>query len=114
MHHIEATTLAVKAAIGFAVAGASALGAIASATVGDSLPPWTERILDVGFAGVFIVALIYALRMERMARIKSDEKCDALEREIRDELKAELKAGNEARREMVQLMRRKESRDISE
>lgn len=110
-HHIETATTAVVA---FATAGASAIGALASRVVGATidLPPGMERILDLGFAGVFILALIYGIRIVWVSKLESDKKHDTLEKEIRDGLIEDLKEANRTRAEMVQLMRRKENRDM--
>jgi len=109
-HHIETAT---SAAVAFATAGASAIGALASRVLGSTinLPPGMERILDLGFAGVFILALIYGLRIVWVSKLESDKKHDELEKQVREGLMEDLKEANKTRAEMIDLMRRKESRD---
>lgn len=111
MHHIETASAAVWA---FATAGASAIGALGSRLVGATidLPVGLERVLDLGFAGVFIAALIYGIRIVWISKLESDKKHDTLEKEIRDGLVEDLKEANRTRAEMIQLMRRKENRDM--
>ena len=112
MHpHLETAALTLKAAWAFGTAGAAALGALATTILGDSLPPGSERLLDLGFAGLFILALLYALRIVWMAKLESDKKYDDLEKEIRETLANDVKEANRTRAEMVELMRRKEDRD---
>ena len=98
----------------FATAGVAAIGAIGSRVLGATieLPKGFERLLDLGFAGVFIAALIYGLRIVWAAKLESDKKHDDLEKEIRTRLMAEIEQGNKSRAEMIDLMRRKESRDL--
>lgn len=111
MHpHLDTLASAFNA---FATAGFAAFGAIASRTIGASveLPAGLERVLDLGFAGVFIAALIYGLRIVWVSKLESDKKHDDLEKEIRTRLMAEIEQGNKSRAEMIDLMRRKESRD---
>ena len=70
-----------------------------------------ERILDLGFAGVFIIALIYGIRIVWVSKLESDKKHDELEKQVREGLMEDLKEANKTRAEMIDLMRRKESRD---
>ena len=112
MNHFESATVAAKAVWAFGAAGASALGAVASTIASDALPPGSERLLDFGFAGIFIIALIYGIRIVWISKLESDKKHDTLEKEIRDGLIQDLREANKTRAEMVQLMRRRENRDI--
>ena len=111
MQHFESAAYTIKAGWAFGTAGASALGAIASTIASDVLPAGSERLLDFGFAGIFIIALIYGIRIVWLSKLDSDRKHDALEKEVRDALMSDLKEANQTRTEMIQLMRRKESRD---
>ncbi|MFM2242973.1 MAG: hypothetical protein RLZ97_1828 [Verrucomicrobiota bacterium] len=113
MHHAaDHLTNAVPA---FVTAGAAAIGAIGSRILGatNPLPAGLERLLDLGFAGIFIAALIYGLRIVWAAKLDADKKHDELEREIRTRLMAEIEQANKSRAEMIDLMRRKESRDTA-
>jgi len=93
----------------FATAGTAAIGALGSRVLGATveLPGGLERLLDLGFAGVFITALIYGLRAVWSSKQESDRKHDDLEREIRTRLMAELEQANKSRAELIQLMRNK-------
>jgi len=104
-----------SAVTAFATAGAAAIGALSSRILGASveLPAGLERVLDLGFAGVFIAALIYGLRIVWTSKLESDRKHDELEREVRTRLMAEIEQANKSRAEMIDLMRRKESRDTA-
>lgn len=111
MHPIENAALAVKAGWAFGAAGASALVAIGTRIFADALPPGSERLLDLGFAGIFIIALLYGMRTLWLSKQESDKKLAELEKEVRDGLLEDLRAANASRAEMIDLMRRKESRD---
>ena len=111
MQHLEHASAAVVA---FATAGASAIAALTGRVIGATvdLPVGLERLMDLGFAGVFIAALIYGIRIVWVSKLESDKKHDALEKEIRDGLIEDLKEASRTRNEMVQIMRRKETRDV--
>lgn len=98
----------------YAMAFVSATAWVASSLIGEMILPGTERLLDFGFAGVFVVSLIYALKIERQSRELLQKKYDVLEKEVRDALVSDLKEANRSRNEMIELMRRKEGRDLNE
>jgi hypothetical protein len=98
----------------YATAFVSAIAWVASSLIGEMILPGTERLLDFGFAGVFVVSLIYALKIERQSRESLQKKYDVLEKEVRDALVSDLKEANRSRNEMIELMRRKEGRDLNE
>lgn len=123
MQHIEHSTAAIQAVWAWGVAGFSAMGAVAHRYLGQSItPPGTEKLVDAGFAGLFILALIWANIMQWRQRIadaktaqeaieKRDAKLDQLEKEVRESLLTDLRNANATRHEMIDLMRRKENRD---
>jgi hypothetical protein len=113
MSHLETAAMTAKAAFAFGTAGISAVGAIGSRLFADALPPGSERLLDLGFAGIFIAALLYGMRIIWLSKLESDKKHDTLEKEIREGLIADLKEANKTRSEMIELMRRKETRDTN-
>lgn len=98
----------------YAMAFVSSTAWVASSLIGEMILPGTERLLDFGFAGVFVVSLIYALKIERQSRELLQKKYDVLEKEVRDALVSDLKEANRSRNEMIELMRRKEGRDLNE
>jgi hypothetical protein len=93
----------------FATAGTAAIGALGSRVLGATveLPGGLERLLDLGFAGVFIAALIYGLRAVWASKHESDRKHEELEKEIRDRLMEELERANRTRSELLEIMRNK-------
>lgn len=109
--HLETTALTVKAAWAFGTAGVSAVVAIGSRLFADALPPGSERLLDLGFAGIFILALLYGMRVLWLSKMESDAKLADLEKEVRCGLLEDLRAAKASRAEMIDLMRRKENRD---
>ena len=125
MHHIEHSTAAIQAAWAWGVAGVSAIGGVAHRYLGQSsTAPGTVKLIDAGFAGLFILALIWANIMQWRQRIadatiaqaaieKRDEKLDQLEKEVRESLLADLRQANSARHQMIDLMKRQEGRDLS-
>lgn len=113
--HLETATAAAKIGWAFGTAGLSAFGALTSRFLGATidLPLGLERVLDLGFAGVFIAALIYGIRIVWVSKLESDKKHDELERQVREGLMKDLQEANRARGEMIELMRRKENRDTT-
>lgn len=124
MHHsIEHAASAAQSVWAYSIAGASAIGGVAHRYLGQSLtPPGTEKLIDAGFAGLFILALLWANIAQWRQRIadaksaqeaidKRDEKLDQLEKEVRESLLTDLRNANATRHEMIDLMRRKENRD---
>jgi hypothetical protein len=96
--------VAIKVASGFIVAGISWLGYHIVAMV-ENVDPIPSALLEYGFAGMFIAALIYALRHQSNALKTERERSQTLEKEIREELKEELKSANSARAEMIAIMK---------
>lgn len=126
MHpHLETTACAAQAIWAYAIAGASAIGAVGHRYIGQTFtPPGTEKLIDAGFAGLFILALLWAniaQWRQRIADAKTaqaalddrDAKLATLEKEVRESLLTDLRAANATRHEMIDLMRRKENRDTS-
>lgn len=93
----------------FATAGTAAIGALGSRVLGATveLPGGLERLLDLGFAGVFIAALIYGLRAVWASKHESERKHEELEKEIRERLMEELERANRTRSELLEIMRNK-------
>jgi hypothetical protein len=93
----------------FATAGTAAIGALGSRVLGATveLPGGLERLLDLGFAGVFIAALIYGLKAVWASKHESERKHEELEKEIRDRLMEELERANRTRSELLEIMRNK-------
>jgi hypothetical protein len=96
--------VAIKVASGFVVAGISWLGYHIVAMV-ENVDPIPSTLLEYGFAGMFIAALIYALRHQSNALKAERERSQTLEKEIREELKEELQNANSARAEMITIMK---------
>lgn len=127
--HLESAAVSAKAAWAFGTAGFSALGALGSRLLGDSMPPGTERLLDLGFAGIFILALLWGMRVQWLQRIADQAKADTreeklialvnekekrmneLEREFREGLRNDLQSAEASRREMIELMKGQRDRD---
>jgi hypothetical protein len=106
MTHTDHIATAIPA---FATAGTAAIGALGSRVLGATveLPGGLERLLDLGFAGVFIAALIYGMRAVWASKHESERKHEELEKEIRERLLNELEQANRTRAELIQLMRDK-------
>ncbi len=111
--HFESAALTLKAGWAFGTAGVSAMGAIGSRLLGDALPPGSERLLDLGFAGIFIAALLYGMRVLWLSKVAAEDKLAALEKEVRDGLRADMRDAQNSRAKMIDLMERKEDRDTA-
>lgn len=113
---VETAAAGVKLAWSFGTAGVAAFGAIGSRLLADSFPPGSERLLDLGFAGIFIMALLWALKIVWQSRANDisnlvqkldmkDARIAALEKEMRDGLRQDLQEATASRREMIHLMK---------
>jgi hypothetical protein len=121
--HIEHSTNAIQTVWAYGLAGVSAVGGVLHRLIGQTItPPGTEKLVDAGFAGLFILALLWANIMQWRQRIadakvyqaaldERDRRMSELEKTFRDSYVAELKAGNATRAEMIALMRRRDDRD---
>ena len=122
--HLETASSAAQVLIAYSLAGFSAIAAVCHRLIGDTLPlpPGSEKLIDAGFAGLFILALLWgniAQWRQRQTDSKTfqdalnvrDEKLEALEREVRISLLTDLREANTSRHQMIALMQRKENRD---
>ncbi len=111
--HFESAALTLKATVAFGTCGISALGAIGSRLLADALPPGSERLLDLGFAGIFILALLYGMRVLWLSKVDAENKLAALEKEVREGMRADMQEAQATRQKMVDLMERRENRDTA-
>lgn len=102
---LETTALTVRAAWSFGTAALSAFGAIASRLLADALPPGTERLIDLGFAGIFIISLLYCVRVLWLSKLDALKKHAELEKEVRDGLLQDLREANKGRIEMIEALK---------
>lgn len=117
---VEHVAAGVKTAIAFGVAGVSSATVLIADLTGAGVPAWAARLLDYGMAGLFILALIYAIKVLRADAAvlradleKKDGKIESLEKEIRDGLRRDLQDAHSSRQEMIRLMRKGDEREES-
>ena len=116
MPPIDQAAVAAKLAWNFGAAGVAAFGAIATHVLGSDMPQGMEGLAQLGFAGFFILALLGALKVVWDARIRDvqllSDKLDsmaaqkaALEKEVRESLRQDLRDATASRQEMIRLMK---------
>jgi endo-alpha-1,4-polygalactosaminidase (GH114 family) len=144
MIHLDHLSNASQFTWSLATAGVSAIAALTAQVYADALPAMGgfERLLDLGFAGVFILALLWGMRVQWNQRLADKTAAEAredaaakaveareeklikiiegkearmasLEKEVRDVLVTTVTQSAANQTEMLQLMRRREHRDLS-
>lgn len=111
----ESACLLLKLGLGITGAAISAGGSVLAQTMADGIP---KSVTEYGFAGAFIFFLIACLKIlwdakksDALAALERErllgERIGSLEKEMRDGLHQDLKAAQESRTELINVLKQK-------